>query len=159
VLEEQCASAALCDPSGGACVAPACAAGERRCEGAALQICNSARSGFVLDLQCRSAAECNAETGTCGAVECAAGERRCRGRMVEQCSADRSRFEPLQDCGSPRQCNQAAGSCNICVPGARRCADASTAAVCDASGQSESSTACGLLEGCQGGECRLLGAL
>jgi hypothetical protein len=152
-LEQQCASATLCSVAGG-CLPAACAANERRCQGAQLQVCSADRSGFVLEQQCASAAACDL-AGCRPATACAVNELRCSGAVLQQCSADRSGFEQLSNCGNPQLCNQAAGRCDACVPGARRCLDAATVAVCAASGLTEDITACGLLGACSDGMCGL----
>jgi hypothetical protein len=65
VLDEQCASPALCDAEGGSCEPPACAPNQRRCQGATLQVCNANRTGFVTEQQCNNANQCDAEAGVC----------------------------------------------------------------------------------------------
>jgi hypothetical protein len=77
--------------------------------------------------------------------------------VLEVCNATLTGFDPVVDCGVAAACNAAAGGCNVCTPGATRCADATTVAACDATGQAEVEISCGLLEVCSGGECSLLG--
>jgi hypothetical protein len=88
---------------------------------------------------------------------CEPTERRCSGSALEQCRADGSGFDPVTNCGTPQLCNQGAGRCNACVPGARRCQDATTVAVCDAAGLTEQASACDVLEACSEGACGVLG--
>jgi hypothetical protein len=153
-----CASAALCDARAGSCRPPACAPNERRCEGAQLLLCNVDRTAFAAVQQCTSAASCD-PVGGCRAAACGINELRCAGAALQQCNAERTAFNLLADCGNPELCDAADGRCNLCVPGARRCADAATVAVCAASGLSEDASPCGLLEACSGGACALLGGI
>ena len=88
---------------------------------------------------------------------CEPAERRCSGSSLEQCRADGSGFDPLTNCGTAQLCNEPAGRCNACVPGARRCQDATTVAVCDAAGLAEQASACDVLEACSDGTCGVLG--
>lgn len=52
-VKETCASPALCAASGtGQCLAPACAAGEKRCKDRNVETCNAERTGFVVGATC-----------------------------------------------------------------------------------------------------------
>jgi hypothetical protein len=153
-----CASAALCEASAGTCRPPACAPNERACQGAQLVLCNVDRTAFAAVEQCVSAAACD-PVGGCQAATCGVNELRCAGSALQQCNAERSGFSLLADCGNPALCDAAGGRCNLCVPGARRCADAATVAVCAASGLTEDTATCGLLQVCSGGACALLGGI
>ena len=133
-----------------------CTPTPQRCQGARLEVCNAGGTAFALSQQCASAALCNPVAG-CQAAACTPSQLRCSGGSLEQCNANGTAFDVLQDCGSAQLCNGPAGRCNACVPAARRCANSSTAAVCDAAGLAETTTAClPLVEGCEGGECVLL---
>lgn len=72
---DPCATAALCNPSTGRCQAPACMAGEVRCEGNTLRRCRADRTGWM-DTVCTGATPvCNATAGRCD--QCAPGATRC----------------------------------------------------------------------------------
>ncbi|HWO09249.1 MAG TPA: hypothetical protein VNN80_07205, partial [Polyangiaceae bacterium] len=78
-----CASAGLCDATAvDGCQQPACAPGERSCDGAVVQVCNDARTGF------RPETSCNAANGL-SCVE-ANGSATC------QCTPDTFRCAPGQ---------------------------------------------------------------
>lgn len=152
-----CASEAHClEGSGGACAV--CLTGEARCEGATLLACNATRSGLDT-IPCASAAQCNAAAGRCEAPACVPGEARCDGAVLQTCNASLTGFDPVTDCGTPAACNAQTASCILCTPGARRCLDAVTVATCDASGQLELPSSCGVLEVCLNGVCEGLGAV
>jgi hypothetical protein len=64
-LLDTCATADLCGLSTGAaaCLLPACAAGEKRCSGANVEVCNPGRTGWDVLEKC--GVECTAATTTC----------------------------------------------------------------------------------------------
>jgi hypothetical protein len=100
-----CASASLCIESsngGASCQLPACDPGQRRCQGARLEVCNAARTGFSLLESCASQALCvevrGGQSFQCAAPACAAGEAECRGRDLTVCNADLTALEVV-DCG------------------------------------------------------------
>jgi len=157
VLAETCASAALCDAALGACVAATCLPDQTRCQGASFESCNASGTEFVRVEQCQNAIACDPEAG-CQAPECSAGQRRCAGGALQECNENSTGFDNVQNCGVPALCNATEGRCNECVPGVRRCESASTVAVCDGAGLTETTIACRpLLEACEDGECVLLG--
>ncbi len=152
---QPCASLAHCEQgTGGSCAA--CLEGEARCEGASLSSCNDSRTGLDT-VACAGPAQCNAAQARCEAPVCAPNQVVCNGAALQRCNATLTGFDPIADCGAPQACNAQAASCNVCTPGASRCADAITLATCDASGQFEATSGCGLLGVCQGGACILLG--
>jgi hypothetical protein len=100
-----CASSSLCiESSNGtaSCEPAACEPGQRRCQGASLETCNTARTGFSLLQSCGSQALCVAVRGgqsfECAAPACAAGEAECRGRNLAVCNADLTAFD-VASCG------------------------------------------------------------
>ncbi len=99
-----CASASLCVESPGgaaACAPPACQPNELRCQGARLETCNAARTGFTLLEACASEALCVEVRGPsfdCAAPTCSAGESECRGRNLRVCTADLTAFSS-ENCG------------------------------------------------------------
>lgn len=160
ILEQQCASATLCSADG--CAPALCAAEQRRCQGAQLELCNAERSGFEQEQLCASAALCT-PVG-CQPAACAANERRCQGTQLELCNADRTGFVEEQRCANANLCSPAGCQpppppppTQLCVPGARRCPNTGSVAVCDASGLTETSSPCPFLQTCSEGACGLLG--
>jgi hypothetical protein len=159
-LVSDCGNAARCDAARGACVPPpVCTPNTVSCDGARLVTCNADGSAVTNTATCASAALCDAQAGTCRQTACAPNEHRCQDSQLLVCNADQTAFDLLADCGNSALCDAADGRCNLCVPGARRCADITTVAVCATSGLTEDNTGCGLLETCSGGTCTLLGGV
>jgi hypothetical protein len=148
-----CPSVDHCQQASGA-ICAACLTGEARCEGAVLSVCNADHSGFVAQA-CSSAALCNVAQARCDAPVCTANQARCAGAVLEVCNATLTGFDSI-DC-SPAACNPTTGRCNLCTPGASRCVGSRTVATCDATGQNEVQTDCGVLETCSSGVCQVLG--
>jgi hypothetical protein len=122
---DTCDTAALCTQSLTAttcnmtsCRVPACAAGEKNCSGAILQICNAARTGFDTVATCGSAALCMnsltpANQMTCD--QCVAGTFNCDGAQPQQCSAPTNGPAVWDDLGEPCEdeadCEPDTGTC------------------------------------------------
>jgi len=96
------------------CLAPACAVGEVRCEGARLEFCSEGRTGWNVAEECASAALCEASrasaglTGTpqCLPPVCGVGQHQCTATGVLQvCSDDRTGFVDQEACIGPPFCN------------------------------------------------------
>ncbi len=123
-------------PSGGA----VCAAGEMRCEGAALQRCAEDGTSFVTVQTCRSAALCDARSASCGAATCLADEMTCRGSELHVCNAERTDFELFDTCESPAHCSATTRRCleTPCAAGDLRCnRSADSAAVLERCGEGD----------------------
>jgi hypothetical protein len=114
------AGAPPCDPTG-PCPGSVCLSGQRRCAGAALQVCNTPRTAFVLEEQCASAALCDGANATCGQALCAPDQRRCEGARLEVCNGDATAFVLEEQCASPGLCGVAGCLAPICAAGERRC--------------------------------------
>jgi hypothetical protein len=128
-----CESPALCnadDPTNAFCEDPACRRGatsgsEFRCEGAQLERCNEALSGYDTVQTCATPALCDASqrlTG-CRPPACQPGQHACNADgFLQTCNADQTGFENTENCGSPGQCDANAGRCSDpCEPGTVRC--------------------------------------
>ncbi len=128
------------------CRQPRCSAGEVRCEGERLQVCDEGRTGFEALRGCEISALCEAQRERCGAPACAAGEHRCELRqgmvVLTACSAGRGGFDVVAVCGPGQTCDAAGGECDVCAPGAARC-EGDTLVRCDARGQREEREVCG----------------
>jgi alpha-tubulin suppressor-like RCC1 family protein len=86
VLQETCATAALCNPVAGACTSSACLADQYTCNGDTLQKCNAAMDGFDVVQTC-AAGLCDAAAKACDA--CAQGTTTCADATNQaQCSSD-----------------------------------------------------------------------
>jgi hypothetical protein len=103
-VERECATPELCTsgPDGDVfCAEPVCEPGQSRCNGAALELCDGARTGFLQAERCASEALC-IEFGTearCEPPACDEGEAECQSaRVLAVCNADRTRFDTTQ-CG------------------------------------------------------------
>lgn len=118
-----CASEALCDAAGAACMQAACEAGARRCAGVELQGCNAVRDGWSLLATCPTAGHCSATTRTCTEQPCEAGKTQCNGGVLQVCKDDRSGWNDLRDCGSAALCSAERGECTdrTCGPGEFAC--------------------------------------
>lgn len=88
------------------CQAPACAAGEFRCEGAALSVCNDAQNGWAPMAICPSAAHCSTRLGRCTDQPCGATElaRQCNQGGLEECRG--GGWSVVARCESTGLCNQ-----------------------------------------------------
>lgn len=131
--ERTCDAAVFCDPESGSCLMRACEAGERRCNGPQIEVCN--RDGNAFDpidaAPCGSAALC-VRTGdgdvSCRDAACAGGDFRCVGdSLLQRCSAGRDGWEDVRTCDALELCDEALGLAG-CIPaecqlGQRRCSD------------------------------------
>lgn len=121
-----CASETLCDPTQGVCLAATCAAGERRCDGADLLLCNATRDGWGLLQHCASAARCSGDSGSCTDEPCMPGMVQCNGNLVQSCRSDQSAWDTLFTCDSSALCNKMTGRCDdaVCELGTFECVGA-----------------------------------
>jgi hypothetical protein len=130
-VADLCATAELCTQSlaqtlspetpRARCKAPACGAGETRCEGAELSRCTFARDGFEPLETCATAELCNPASGDCS--PCTPDEVRCSGAELLRCSAAGA-WETLRTCESPALCDAANAACKEIecdLPGVFRC--------------------------------------
>jgi hypothetical protein len=94
-----------------------CEAGEFRCQGAALQLCEESGGGFRTARVCSSAALCCASPELCAgqpgclAPACSEGELRCRGEVLEACNPEQTGFVEVDRCPSALHCNASLGRC------------------------------------------------
>jgi hypothetical protein len=115
-----------CGDAGAPCVWPSCKPMQHRCEGAALQRCNSSGTTWELFDQCASEALCAADRGACITAACSRGEHRCTetGQLI-RCSAELTQFEPVEACRSQAFCSAVSGreGCEptACLAGRQRC--------------------------------------
>ncbi|MEY4549196.1 MAG: hypothetical protein RL685_5391, partial [Pseudomonadota bacterium] len=84
-----CDDEARC-PADLGCQPPACAAGEFRCDGALLSVCNDAHTGWAPLTTCPSAAQCNTTLGRCSDQPCNAAlpDRQCSEGALLECRGD-----------------------------------------------------------------------
>lgn len=118
--------------SNGACVAPACATGERKCDpdGYTLLACDGAGLGWSAVAFCN--ARCDAAKKTCAQPVCAPFGTRCNDSTVETCRADASGYDA--DPAGPCPLGCTGGACvkpGPCVNGTKRC-NGSVVESCDA---------------------------
>ncbi|HXS16179.1 MAG TPA: hypothetical protein VN764_03270, partial [Polyangiaceae bacterium] len=85
-----CASAALCDKTKPACVAPTCTtAGQKRCNEAQPETCKADLTGWTpTGTACASSALCDKTTFLCKPKACSAGDEKCMGAQPVTCNAD-----------------------------------------------------------------------
>ena len=159
-----CATPALCDvtaPTG--CREPACERGERRCNGAIVEVCNDARSGFRAESTCSDGLGC-VEDGAGAACACTPGSYQClAGQGLARCNAAGRALVPV---GADADCDGAVRvSCRATTLVRTPCADlahcqASSGDACaecvDAS-ECDDGQFCSGEEVCDGGVCRAPG--
>lgn len=111
-----------CDEASGECArvgcrVPACAAGDYRCRGELLELCNDGLTDWTTVDTCTSAVQCNATLGRCTDTPCNAAPQnpdfQCNGPVLEQCGATQWNASP--PCESPSLCSA--------EPTGRGCAD------------------------------------
>lgn len=142
VSQEACESQRHCQAGleAGACAV--CVPGETyRCEGAELEVCNGAGTGFERSETCASAALCNAEARACTADACAADSHSCSAEHVlRACNADRTAFEDVEPCAAGL-CDATGGQCDVCTPGDKTCV-AGAPTTCNDEGQGYDTGVC-----------------
>lgn len=106
-----------------------CDAGEFRCQGAELQVCDPAQDPpWRTTRTCPSTVTCDARAGLCHV--CNPGEHRCAGWQLETCNADGSDFDVAAQCTSSVYCNVGEGRCLECLAGEAQC-DGASLSVCN----------------------------
>ena len=128
ITSVQCATAGLCESKNNGtqniCHPPVCGVGERRCNGAALQICNAQRTGWDAVATCASAALCDNTKTACVAPTCSSGQKRCNGAQPETCKADLTGWASTgAACASAALCDKTTFTCNAkaCSAGDKKC--------------------------------------
>jgi len=121
-----CATKELCNAAKAKCDAPACAVGEKMCDGAQLKICNAGRTGFEVMATCDSAALCNKTTLKCDTALCTPGQKRCNGAQLQTCNANQTGYDAGIACASAALCNPTTLVCDdaTCAANATRCSGA-----------------------------------
>lgn len=116
-LKEQCASQSLCekslvaDANAGQCITAVCSFGERRCDGARLELCNLDQTGWTVLDTCGSEALCDRASPVCSPSACGVGEVRCDATgALQRCELSRGGFETEQQCLSSAFCSVTVGS-------------------------------------------------
>jgi hypothetical protein len=133
---DTCATDALCvatvalltdspdaEPS---CIAPACEAGEFRCNPdfpTHLEGCPPSRAGYDLIDICDQAPLCDAIGGTCLQGCGVPGTYRCNGMALQHCDLDGINWVNDQICNTAEECNVAKKDCARCSPGDFQCND------------------------------------
>lgn len=100
-----CARQSLCDGEYGVCLV--CSDGEKQCNGAVVEKCNAAQSGWNAETDCglsASAKVCEPNLKTC--VTCLDGDAKCAGTVILKCNADRSGWDetPCDITYDPKGC-------------------------------------------------------
>jgi hypothetical protein len=125
--QQTCEGPQFCDASGGKCNPVACEAGDRRCNGAQIEVCLDDRTGFRPDgMPCATAALCNDSSPTnvrCDPPACATDSFSCFGGVqLQGCNGGRTAFEPVGlPCTRPDLCSADRRRCDFCVPGRQEC--------------------------------------
>lgn len=121
---------------------PICSAGETRCTGLDVEVCNAAGSAWELSETCPFV--CN--DGACEG-ECVPGDNQCNGDAIETCDATGT-WATTSTC--PFVCD--AGACTgVCEPGEEQCTAGNAILACDSTGQWTFVEQCPIL--CSAGAC------
>ncbi len=139
----------------GACVAPACALGTRRCVSEGIEQCNGSASGKpAWQLVDTCPAGCDAATLACNGLSCSPLSVRCSpqsANTVQVCATDGSGWSDGTVCGVGSGCSQGRCVQQACTPNTAVCSGTSLN-VCDSTGSGiASSTLCA--HGCANGAC------
>jgi hypothetical protein len=139
--QETCAGPQFCDAKAGKCNPVACEAGDRRCNGAQVEVCLADRTGFMpVGAPCATDALCNDSNLSnvhCDPPACATDAFSCfGGTQLQGCNDDRTAFEPVgAPCNRPDLCSADRRRCDFCVPGRQECNVAMNATrVCSTTG-------------------------
>jgi hypothetical protein len=102
-----CASAAECNASTRSC--GPCSAGDHRCSGNVLEVCDANAAWMQQSLACDTAALCRVApdhaSGTCATAACPTpGGYQCNGALLERCAEGRDRWDPIELCETPELC-------------------------------------------------------
>jgi len=126
-VQQACAGPQFCDATGGKCNPVACEAGDRRCNGAQIEVCLDDRTGFRPEGgPCETAALCDQSDSSdvrCNFPACAVDQFSCFGGVqLQGCNDGRTAFEPVgAACARPDLCSAARRRCDFCVPGRQEC--------------------------------------
>lgn len=140
----------------GRCVSSTCTTGETLCSGDVLLTCNAGGNGY-------DETDCGASQETCieGAAGAACGAPICEplatscsvdGRSVITCNAFGTATSEAP-CGDGRYCDVGVCKDQVCEPGTRSCAGATSVQTCDALGSELTVTSCAGGRQCQEGQC------
>lgn len=119
---------ASCDLQDATCPAPACEAGELRCEGARLETCNAGRNGWDFVDECVTAGVCelsrqNPVAVSCIEPLCAPSDTICSpSGAILACSLEQTEYgTQVAQCRSADFCTPAGCEADPCTPGALSC--------------------------------------
>ncbi len=136
------------------CVPDECVAGEPRCEGQDVWICDGDGGGEVLAQACPDGAYC--EAGTCKQYVCDTGKTWCDGDVMKVCAADGKSVVSETDCATEGKiCFDGECMACACKPGSTTCVDDSTVAVCSENCLGWLDSGCAVGESCLDGKCQI----
>ncbi len=142
VTEAECDTQQLCQDSVSrgpvvpqTCVAPECAAGELRCAGRQMQVCNAGRTDFVNHELCDTDSLCAAGLSEGHCLACSpVGSSRCNGAQVLSCSTQNTE-SVTQTCASADLCQSTGPTSVACASsgctGQFQCTQAGEVLVCN----------------------------
>lgn len=159
---QTCDGAPFCNLTDGRCETAPCQAGQRRCNGAQIEICLDDRTAFIaVGAPCATPALCNDTDPAnvrCDPPVCDVNAATCSGStQLLVCNEGRTALAPVgAPCPRPDLCSADRRRCDFCVPGRQECTpELDASRVCSLSGNFFGpETACPL--GCDGpvGQCR-----
>lgn len=157
-----CIGAPFCNPGAGVCEEAPCDPGEKRCNGAQIEVCLEDQTGYAPDgPPCATPALCNESNPAavrCEDPSCSVNEFSCfGGAQLQTCNDGRTEFVNVgAACPRPDLCSGERRRCDFCVPGRQECTiELDATRVCSLSGNFFGvETPCPL--GCDGplGQCR-----
>jgi hypothetical protein len=158
-----CETTALCDATDAdGCQAPACAAGERQCNGISVEVCNDARTGFRAEATCSSSTGFTCvEDGNDASCACTPNDLRCvAGQGLSRCNGSGTGFAAVSggfvcDGAERLSCSGTSLVRAACVD-AEHCTAGSGAscAGCVSAGECSDGSFCNGAESCVLGDCR-----
>ncbi|HVZ33146.1 MAG TPA: hypothetical protein VG963_12020, partial [Polyangiaceae bacterium] len=139
---QQCdGGAAFCNTASGQCDPTACQPGERRCNGAQIEVCLNDRTGFGPDGEpCATPELCSQDDPNnvhCNPPACDVGAVSCFGTaQLSACNQGRTAFAPVgAPCLRPDLCSAERRRCDFCFPGRQECNPTlTTSRVCSTTG-------------------------
>ena len=125
--QQTCDGPQFCDPVAGKCNPVECEAGDKRCNGAQIEVCLEDRTGFRPEGDpCLTPQLCNDSDPSsvrCDPPKCAVNQFSCFGTaQLQTCNAGRTGFQPVgATCLRPDLCSEVRGRCDFCFPGRQEC--------------------------------------
>jgi hypothetical protein len=132
---ETCQADEYCEPQAGVCKVGVCSPDQPACDGNAATHCNPEGSGYSGESEPCSAHQ-SCEAGVCVDQVCGPGSAFCQGQDVKRC-AENGLSSSVEATCADQACVEESGEASCvgqCVPGTKRCKDATAAQTCSTQG-------------------------